>query len=66
MAYDVRRAARDVGMRPMWEDGLEKARLGVTTLEEVIAVAAGTLESDTTENLELHQGGGDDKMRLSA
>ena len=62
----LRRAARDVGMRPMWEDGLEKARLGVTTLEEVIAVAAGTLESDTTENLELHQGGGDDKMRLSA
>jgi hypothetical protein len=50
----------------MWEDGLEKARLGVTTLEEVIAVAAGTLESDTTENLELHQGGGDDTMRLSA
>jgi type IV pilus assembly protein PilB len=35
------------GMRPMWQDGVEKAKLGVTTLEEVTAVAAGSVESDT-------------------
>ena len=32
-------AARSAGFRPMVEDGLEKARLGLVTLESVLAVA---------------------------
>lgn len=34
-AATVREAAIESGMRPMWRDGLEKARMGFTTLEEV-------------------------------
>ncbi|MFG0242333.1 MAG: GspE/PulE family protein [Phycisphaerales bacterium JB054] len=34
-AATVREAAIGAGMRPMWRDGLEKARMGFTTLEEV-------------------------------
>jgi hypothetical protein len=34
-------------MRPLWRDGLEKAHAGLTTLEEVARVAAGSLEGDT-------------------
>ncbi|MBL0926562.1 MAG: type II/IV secretion system protein [Phycisphaerales bacterium] len=36
----IREAARRSGMRPMWQDGVDKARLGWTTLEEVARVAA--------------------------
>lgn len=36
----IRRAAVDAGMRLMWEDGLDKARLGITTLHEVAKVVA--------------------------
>lgn len=36
---EVRRLARDGGMRLLWEDGLEKVRRGVTTFEEVARVA---------------------------
>ncbi len=42
-AASIREAALRSGMRPMWRDGLEKALVGFTTLEEVarnIAVAA--------------------------
>ena len=31
--------AKEEGMRTMMEDGIEKARLGITTLDEVIRVA---------------------------
>ena len=34
-AATVRSAAIEAGMRPMWRDGLDKARMGFTTLEEV-------------------------------
>ncbi|RMH27724.1 MAG: type II/IV secretion system protein [Planctomycetota bacterium] len=34
-ALELARAARADGMRPMLDDGLEKARLGLTTLEEL-------------------------------
>jgi len=35
----VRAVAVGEGMRPMWQDGLEKARLGQTTLAEVVRTA---------------------------
>jgi type II secretory ATPase GspE/PulE/Tfp pilus assembly ATPase PilB-like protein len=42
----LRAAAIARGMRPMWLDGLEKARLGVTTLEEIAQVAAVSADED--------------------
>jgi len=36
----IRELAIADGMRQMWQDGLEKARVGQTTLEEVAAVAS--------------------------
>ena len=35
---EYERAARAEGMRPMYEDGMDKARQGVTTEEEVLRV----------------------------
>jgi type IV pilus assembly protein PilB len=35
----IRRAALNSGMTPMWVDGVDKARLGLTTLHEVARVA---------------------------
>ncbi len=43
----IRERAIREGMRQMWEDGLEKARLGQTSLEEVAKVAAVMAVSDT-------------------
>ncbi|MBN8737077.1 MAG: type II secretion system ATPase GspE [Xanthomonadales bacterium] len=37
-ASDIERAARDSGMRTMYEDGLRKALAGLTTIEEVLRV----------------------------
>ncbi|HET8554030.1 MAG TPA: type II secretion system ATPase GspE [Rhodanobacteraceae bacterium] len=37
-AGDIERAAREAGMRTMYEDGIAKAVAGVTTLEEVLRV----------------------------
>jgi type IV pilus assembly protein PilB len=34
----LRRAARDAGMRMMFEDGIAKVQLGITTIEEVMRV----------------------------
>lgn len=42
----VQKAAFDAGMLPMWKDGLAKARLGQTTLEEVGRVVALALADD--------------------
>lgn len=39
-ATALRRAAVIEGMREMWEDGLAKARLGLTTLDEISRVVA--------------------------
>ena len=36
---ELERCARDAAFRPMMQDGLEKARLGLVTLESVLAVA---------------------------
>jgi type IV pilus assembly protein PilB len=36
----IRELAVSVGMRQMWQDGVEKARLGQTTLEEVASAAS--------------------------
>ncbi|MBT8486816.1 MAG: Flp pilus assembly complex ATPase component TadA [Phycisphaerales bacterium] len=38
----IRTMAMETGMRLMWQEGLEKARLGQTTLEEVTKVASVT------------------------
>jgi type II secretory ATPase GspE/PulE/Tfp pilus assembly ATPase PilB-like protein len=42
----IRKVALADGMRPMWRDGLEKARLGMTTIEEVGRLAAASLDGD--------------------
>ncbi len=42
----LRRLAIAEGMRPMWRDGLEKAWAGLTTVDEVLRLAVGTLEAD--------------------
>jgi type II secretory ATPase GspE/PulE/Tfp pilus assembly ATPase PilB-like protein len=59
----LRAEALKNGMRPMWQDGLDKARLGTTTLEEVAMIAAGTIEPDNQSALKPH---GPEEMRLSA
>lgn len=47
----VREAAISSGMKPMWLDGLAKARLGLTTLEEVAkVVAVHSLNGDSDES----------------
>ncbi|MFM9996441.1 MAG: GspE/PulE family protein [Phycisphaerales bacterium] len=43
----LRRGALRAGMRPLWMDGIEKARLGQTTLEEVALAGAATVDADT-------------------
>jgi len=47
-ADEVRQLAAQAGMRLMWQDGLEKARLGLTTLDEVARVVA----VQSTEDME--------------
>jgi len=43
---ELQRLCVQQGMRPMWLDGLDKARAGLTTLDEVArAVTAGDIES---------------------
>ncbi len=37
---DIARAARKQGMQTMFEDGLQKVRAGITTIEELLRVAA--------------------------
>lgn len=44
--HEIQRIAVANGMQPMWQDGLNKARLGLTTLEEV-AKAVTTIDSVT-------------------
>jgi type II secretory ATPase GspE/PulE/Tfp pilus assembly ATPase PilB-like protein len=60
----LRAIAARRGMRPLWQDGLDKARLGLTTLEEVIRVAAGLVESDLAPLARAD--GTTDPVRLSA
>lgn len=48
----IREHAVRAGMRLMWRDGLEKARLGLTTLEEVTK-AASIIAMDVPEELTL-------------
>lgn len=49
---DLARIATESGMKPMWRDGLDKARQGLTTLEEVSKAVAGA-ELDAEDNLRL-------------
>jgi type IV pilus assembly protein PilB len=46
----IRTTALNEGMKPMWIDGVEKAKLGIVTLEEVARVAAGSLEQGESQN----------------
>jgi type II secretory ATPase GspE/PulE/Tfp pilus assembly ATPase PilB-like protein len=39
--YEIKQAARGEGMRTLREDGLEKVRQGLTTIEEVLRVSVG-------------------------
>ena len=48
-AATVREAAIGAGMRPMWRDGLEKARMGFTTLEEVSLALAIDAVNDAAD-----------------
>ncbi|MEC9374459.1 MAG: GspE/PulE family protein, partial [Planctomycetota bacterium] len=41
----LQRAAIESGLKPMWQDGLEKARLGLTSLEELTRLRAAIDES---------------------
>ncbi|MEX2219215.1 MAG: ATPase, T2SS/T4P/T4SS family [Phycisphaerales bacterium] len=56
----IRVKALREGMRPLWQDGYEKASVGLTTIEEVVRIAAGTIEPDTVHT------GAHQEMRLSA
>jgi type IV pilus assembly protein PilB len=60
--------ARADGMRPMWMDGLEKARVGLTTLEEVARVVALEMAegSSPSEAPYPETGNEDCSVRLSA
>ncbi len=51
-AVRIRRSALESGMKPMWMDGLDKARLGLTTLDEVARMAAvASIDVATTEGV---------------
>ena len=45
---DLTRVALNEGMRPMWRDGIDKARLGLTSLSEIVRIGAtlSSLEDD--------------------
>ena len=47
----IRSAAVRSGMRPMWRDGLEKAMMGFTTLEEVGRIVAVALDESEVATL---------------
>jgi len=42
----LRKLAVRGGMKPMWADGADKARLGLTTLDEIARIASGMDEQD--------------------
>ena len=42
----LRRLAVRNGMKPMWADGADKARLGQTTLDEIARITSGMDEQD--------------------
>ena len=49
---ELARVGEANGMRPMWMDGLEKARRGLTTLDEV-SKAVASVDLDGDESLRL-------------
>jgi len=44
----IRRQARSLGMRTLLEDGVNKALMGITTLEQVLSTCHHELETDAT------------------
>ncbi|MBL8744840.1 MAG: type II/IV secretion system protein [Phycisphaerae bacterium] len=66
-ATRVRRAATSTGMQPMWQDALEKARLGLTTLEEAArVVAVHSVEPEDACEAEAPPSGGSAAFRSAA
>jgi len=63
-AATLRRLAERHGMRPMWRDGLNKARVGLTTLDEVARVVA--VQATESAALELDASASQAPARLSA
>ena len=50
-AIEIRRGAVNDGMKEMWHDGLEKAKLGLTTLEDIgRVVAVQATEDDAVQS----------------
>jgi len=47
-SQEIRRQARQTGMRTLLEDGVEKAAGGITTLEEVLSTCPHEIETDGT------------------
>ena len=45
-ADQIRDVAIEQGMRPLQQDGIDKVRLGVTTIEEVARVTGSALAAD--------------------
>jgi general secretion pathway protein E len=68
---DIRDAALISGMRLMWQDGLEKARQGLTSIEELAKVRAGfddEIDAEITADLETdsENGSNTDVGRIAA
>ena len=45
---EIRRQARQMGMRTLLEDGVDKAARGITTLEQVLSTCRHEIETDVT------------------
>jgi type IV pilus assembly protein PilB len=65
-AARIRQQALDDGMRPMWLDGLDKARLGLTTVEELARIVAVNLDEDLGTPVAGTTATGPTEVRLSA
>lgn len=60
--HELAAVARSTGMRPMWQDGLDKARIGMTTLEEVATVVALEMSAGEPKNKMLRDEAGTGDM----
>lgn len=56
--HAIRKAGRQAGMHTLMEDGIAKAALGLTTLEEVLRVAAAEGNAGSTEEVSPGEGAG--------
>jgi general secretion pathway protein E len=55
-AHDIRKIAIEEGMRSLVEDGMDKARLGLTSIEEVLALTHAVCHASLClQGLRLHR-----------